>query len=592
MIVAFAVMCLSSAAFGASRRYPAWTATDSILVYGSPKCSNCTLFIRSMKSRKIAYTYYDVDEDTKRNAEMYAKLAAAGIDERKLAMPVVEVNGALFPGGVTDISQLAPWAGKKADQNALYGLAALPTSSPPEGADFARVAASVRSMPKAKAIEDVVAHVRRNSSSDWEMAYGAYVWMTDNIAYDYASYLSGHAESATVDPFGVFQSGKTICAGYARLYADLASRLGLECEVVSGYAKAFAYVAGESAGKSNHDWNMVKLGGTWHLVDSTWAAGYLGKERKFEKHFTDFWFDTAPELFVLWHLPKYPSAALLAESIDPEQYRCLPFFELSLFENLRDAGFSWSGIMDMARRRSLPDLAIAAQLKSIADTGPSPAALDEIFGMISQGQIRGQGTMALVKSLVSAGIPPSFVRDLKVPPYTQTIDALAALGLSKDQMCALLVSVHSWSYIGLTELASHSLPADVCFAALTSLKSDAGLRSIEYLEKMGFGKGSIVDSLRSGGLPLAYPAHGPTPAIIDAPLDAVLAAGKELTFAIKTPDGRECAITNNKEWVRMKKEGDSWRVTMVPKAGTLGLLIADEAGSSRSFWTLLQYNVQ
>ena len=67
---------------------------------------------------------------------------------------------------------------------------------------------------------------------------------------------------------GAFASGKAVCDGYAGMFQALATKAGLESRLVLGRADG-----------QRHAWNVVKIDGTWKLVDATWndadADAYL-----------------------------------------------------------------------------------------------------------------------------------------------------------------------------------------------------------------------------------------------------------------------------------------------------------------------------
>ncbi len=50
----------------------------------------------------------------------------------------------------------------------------------------------------------------------------------------------------------VFKTGKGVCDGYSSVFCDLAAKVGLKCEKISGYSKAFGYVPGQKLTKTDH----------------------------------------------------------------------------------------------------------------------------------------------------------------------------------------------------------------------------------------------------------------------------------------------------------------------------------------------------
>ncbi len=87
-------------------------------------------------------------------------------------------------------------------------------------------------------------------STDYETIRKVHDYIVNRITYDnsltrYTAYQSLVEQS-------------TVCQGYALLTYKMLTDLGIPCRFVSGYA-------GES-----HAWNIVKLGGQWYFLDTTW----------------------------------------------------------------------------------------------------------------------------------------------------------------------------------------------------------------------------------------------------------------------------------------------------------------------------------
>ena len=62
---------------------------------------------------------------------------------------------------------------------------------------------------------------------------------------------------------GLLGNGKTVCQGYALLAYRMLTDAGLEARIVTGTA-----YNGDDSG--SHAWNLVKVGGSWYHLDTTW----------------------------------------------------------------------------------------------------------------------------------------------------------------------------------------------------------------------------------------------------------------------------------------------------------------------------------
>jgi len=154
---------------------------------------------------------------------------------------------------------------------------------------------------KTSKVEDMAAYLAKFSKEPLERAVILFLWMSENIRYDFDSYISG--KSSDVTPDGVFKNGLTVCSGYARTFAKLGSIMELEIENISGYAKGYGYKPGQKCDKTNHEWNAIKLYGNWYLLDSTWGTGHIINNH-FEKRFKPYYILCGPELLIDSHHPE------------------------------------------------------------------------------------------------------------------------------------------------------------------------------------------------------------------------------------------------------------------------------------------------
>ena len=98
-------------------------------------------------------------------------------------------------------------------------------------------------------VKDIVARYTNDSMSDMEKAKVLHDWVCENVSY------SLKTESEEHNDLSPFLTGVTVCDGYARAYNLLLHEAGIEtCQVNS----------------SNHIWNIIKIGGHYFHVDTTW----------------------------------------------------------------------------------------------------------------------------------------------------------------------------------------------------------------------------------------------------------------------------------------------------------------------------------
>ncbi|MEL1244514.1 transglutaminase domain-containing protein [Flavobacterium sp. DGU11] len=167
----------------------------------------------------------------------------------------------------------------------------------------------------------------QNYHSDLEKTRAIFIWITDNISYDYKfvnrnkkikfpkckkNQDCGTIQKAWEDKFlhKVITRKKSICEGYARLFKRLCDDAGIQGSVVAGYTKQKPGQVGKM-GPLSHAWNAVLIDGQFYYFDVTWASGSCarnkkGKLEKFQKGYDDYYWCTPPEKLYRNHFPKDP----------------------------------------------------------------------------------------------------------------------------------------------------------------------------------------------------------------------------------------------------------------------------------------------
>jgi hypothetical protein len=204
-------------------------------------------------------------------------------------------------------------------------------------------------------------------------ARAIFIWITDNIKYDY-KFINAEKEVKIPEcesgPFceqvhlvwekkylqKVLKKKKAICDGYARLFKKMCDIAGIPCEMVSGYTRTKPYQIG-NPGSVNHSWNVLLIDRVYHFVDPTWAAGgceedeETGKLLYFQKHYNEYyWFTPFHELT----RNHYPSNGkwVMEPGYTKEKYAANPYYASSILSdiNLRSPA---SGIIKAAKGDTL-----------------------------------------------------------------------------------------------------------------------------------------------------------------------------------------------------------------------------------------------
>lgn len=152
------------------------------------------------------------------------------------------------------------------------------------------------------------------NNSDSLNVVSIFNWITDNIEYDVKTYLLNldypnfeidkYLDSASyMKAYNrkvsemVISNKKAICDGYSRLFLTLCERAEIKCTIIIG--KVRFPLRDELAG---HAWNAVLINNQWHLIDLTWASGYVSRN-SFVKEKNSFFYLTPPKQFIADHYP-------------------------------------------------------------------------------------------------------------------------------------------------------------------------------------------------------------------------------------------------------------------------------------------------
>jgi len=178
-------------------------------------------------------------------------------------------------------------------------------------------------------LPDVVAQLTAGLTDTFSKAKVIHDWICDNIAYDAQMYF-GYSRYNGQDYATVIKRKMGVCAGYAALFSRMCSLANIETITISGYSKGFGYKGNINAGP-NHDWNAVKVGNKWHLVDVTWDAGYIYLETFIKKYTTNYLFlDSRP--FLYSHLPTDTRYQFYAPLVSKEQFVEEPYIAGAFFK--------------------------------------------------------------------------------------------------------------------------------------------------------------------------------------------------------------------------------------------------------------------
>lgn len=135
---------------------------------------------------------------------------------------------------------------------------------------------TLREQVSAKA-DEIVASVITEGMTDAEKTDALNDYLANTVSYDW-DYYNTHFDSPsgkfvtvedTRNPFTaqniMDENGLMICSGYAAAFKLLADKAGLECVAMSGQVPSRP-----GQDNSGHAWDLVRIDGSWLVVDVTW----------------------------------------------------------------------------------------------------------------------------------------------------------------------------------------------------------------------------------------------------------------------------------------------------------------------------------
>ena len=180
---------------------------------------------------------------------------------------------------------------------------------------YQAVDARMRQVPDSatRSVRGLVRYINANFSTEPDKARAAFGWVARHIRYDVDHrYLLELEREASVVAQETLVKRLGVCQHYAELYSTLANQAGVLTYVVSGYTSLRDPIG--------HAWCASRINGQWYLMDPTWAAGRVVKN-KFTFQFNNDYFKVRPAVFIESHMPFDPLWQLLKAPRTPQQFQ-------------------------------------------------------------------------------------------------------------------------------------------------------------------------------------------------------------------------------------------------------------------------------
>jgi hypothetical protein len=200
-------------------------------------------------------------------------------------------------------------------------------------ADIVELTKKVRKEP-AVYLKDLVTKLVSFKANDFLKVKILHDWVTLNISYDADAFIKN--TGAVTETLATIKYGRTVCAGFANILADLCHLANFQCYVVNGKAKGVGYNPSKPETIPGHAWNAVRIQGGWYLIDSTWDEGYFANNQSYKKYGTDYLF-SPPQAFIHSHFPQNEKLQLLTTPVSFNQFLNLPHLNAAFYTK----GFSF-----------------------------------------------------------------------------------------------------------------------------------------------------------------------------------------------------------------------------------------------------------
>lgn len=174
-------------------------------------------------------------------------------------------------------------------------------------------------------VSKLVLDLTKNCTTEIQKARAIYVWITDNISYDYKTFNKKRknklfkcksTEECELKKAKwkenyinkVLKKKIGVCSGYSELYKKMCNQAGIKCEVIEGYIKTEPFQIGRM-GVLDHAWNVLIIDNKHHYLDLTWSSGYCTKNKKnklnkFIKKLDEYYWLTPVDKLSRSHFPK------------------------------------------------------------------------------------------------------------------------------------------------------------------------------------------------------------------------------------------------------------------------------------------------
>lgn len=119
-------------------------------------------------------------------------------------------------------------------------------------------------------VKDIADMVCADITNDYDKARALAEWVSLNIYYDYSA-RDNSVTTETLSLERTLRLKRSVCGGYANLYAAMCQSQGIDCFVVTGTVVQNNLTFEDDFGSfPSHEWNMLTIGDRHIWIDTLW----------------------------------------------------------------------------------------------------------------------------------------------------------------------------------------------------------------------------------------------------------------------------------------------------------------------------------
>ena len=149
------------------------------------------------------------------------------------------------------------------------------------------------------AVETALSSLNLSGKTAYERVRAVHDYVLKHVTYDETN-LNNASYKLKYTAYAALINGTSVCQGYAVLTYRLMLAAGIDCRVITGGAD-------NGSGYEDHAWNIVRLGGYYYYLDTTWDDGTSSEKYFLKCSFADHAVDTTD--FPSSFFDEYPIAS-------------------------------------------------------------------------------------------------------------------------------------------------------------------------------------------------------------------------------------------------------------------------------------------